>query len=408
MKKQAAIGFIFVTALIDILGIGLIIPIVPSLIQELTDFTVSEAAIYGGLLAGAYSTMQFIFAPILGALSDRYGRRPMLLISLLGLGLDYIVVALAPSLVWLFIARMISGICGSSLTVANAYIADISTPEDRAKNFGMIGAAFGLGFVVGPAMGGFLGEIDTRLPFYAAAGLSLLNWLYGYFVIPESLPVDERRPFEWKRANPFGTLRQLFKYKTIVGLVVALFFVYVAAHATHSNWAFFTEEKFGWGPQAVGLSLMFVGIMVSIVQGGVVGPFVKKFGEPVAVFTGLLFNAVGLCLMGLVSESWMVYLVIVPYAFGGLAGPSLQSIMSAQIPKNAQGELQGGLTSVMMLTSIVGPLLMTNIFRTYTNPANDVYFPGAPFVLGTVLALVSLGIAQVSLRKHHSVKKSAA
>jgi DHA1 family tetracycline resistance protein-like MFS transporter len=405
MKKQAAIGFIFVTALIDIIGIGLIIPIVPQLIQDLTSFTTSEAAVYGGWLASTYAIMQFFFAPILGALSDKYGRRPLLLLSLLGLGLDYIVIAFAPTLVWLFVARMISGICGSSLTVANAYIADISVPEDRAKNFGMIGAAFGLGFVIGPALGGFLGEIGTRIPFFAAAGLSLLNWLYGYFMIPESLPREDRREFEWKRANPFGTLIRLIKFKTIIGLIVALFFIYVAAHATHSNWSFFTEEKFGWGPLEIGLSLMFVGIMVSIVQGGIVGPVVKKIGEPGAINLGLFFNALGLCLMGWITDSWMVYAVIVPYAFGGLAGPALQSIMSGQIPKNAQGELQGGLTSVMMLTSIIGPPLMTGIFRTYTNPENDIYFPGAPFILGTLLALISMAIANFSLKKHHTVVK---
>lgn len=408
MKKQAAVRFIFVTALIDIIGIGLIIPIVPQLIQDLTDFTTSEASVYGGWLASTYAIMQFFFAPILGALSDKFGRRPLLLLSLFGLGLDYIVIAFAPTLVWLFVARMISGICGSSLTVANAYIADISGPEDRAKNFGMIGAAFGLGFVIGPAMGGFLGEIGTRIPFFAAAGLSLINWLYGYFMIPESLHQEDRREFEWRRANPFGTLKQLVKFKTIIGLIVALFFIYVAAHATHSNWSFFTEEKFGWGPLEIGLSLMFVGIMVSIVQGGVVGPVVKKVGEPGAIYLGLFFNALGLCLMGWISQSWMVYAVIIPYAFGGLAGPALQSIMSGQIPKNAQGELQGGITSVMMLTSIIGPPLMTGIFRTYTNPANDVYFPGAPFILGTLLAIISMFIAHFSLKKHHSAKRQPA
>ena len=407
MKKQAAIRFIFVTALIDIIGIGLIIPIVPQLIQDLTDFTTSEASIYGGWLASTYAIMQFFFAPILGALSDKFGRRPLLLLSLFGLGLDYVVIAFAPTLVWLFVARMISGICGSSLTVANAYIADISGPEDRAKNFGMIGAAFGLGFVIGPAMGGFLGEMGTRIPFFAAAGLSLINWLYGYFMIPESLAPENRREFQWKRANPFGTLARLFSFKTIIGLIVALFFVYVAAHATHSNWSFFTEEKFGWGPLEIGLSLMFVGIMVSIVQGGVVGPVVKKFGEPRAIYLGLFFNALGLFLMGWISDSWMVYAVIVPYAFGGLAGPGLQSIMSGQIPKNAQGELQGGLTSVMMLTSIIGPPVMTGIFRIYTNPANEVYFPGAPFILGTILALISLVIAHFTLVKHHIIAKTA-
>ena len=400
--KQAAIIFIFMTVLIDIIGIGLIIPVMPNLIQELTGFDNSASALFGGLLAATYATMQFFFAPILGGLSDAHGRRPLLLASLFGLGLDYIVIIFAPTLRWLFVARIISGLFGSSVTVANAYIADISEPEDRAKNFGMIGAAFGLGFVIGPTIGGLLGELGTRVPFMFAAGLSLLNWLYGFFVVPESLALENRRPFTWKRANPFGTLKNVLSHKTILGLILCLFFIYVAANATHSNWSFFTKEKFDWSPLDIGLSLGFVGIMISIVQGGIIGPFVKKFGEIRATYAGLLFNALGLLMMGLVTQSWMVYAVIVPYAFGGLAGPSLQSIMSGQIPKNAQGELQGALTNVMMLTAIVGPPLMTGIFRFYTNPNNEIYFSGAPFYLATVLALVSLAIAHGSFVKHHS------
>lgn len=398
-KRQAALIFIFITVLIDILGIGLIIPVVPALITELTGYNNSESSLFGGILAATYAIMQFFAAPILGALSDRYGRRPLLLTSLLGLGLDYIVIVFAPTLAWLFVARIISGLCGGSITVANAYIADISTPENRAKNFGMIGAAFGLGFVIGPSVGGLLGELGTRVPFMAAAGLSLLNAAYGYFVVPESLAAENRRSFSWKRANPFGTLRRILSHKKVVWLVVALFFIYVAANATHANWSFFTIEKFGWSSLEIGLSLGFVGIMVAIVQGGLVGPIVKKIGETNAVYAGFFFNALGLFMLGLVSEAWMAYAVIVPYAFGGLAGPSLQSIMSGQIPKNAQGELQGGLTSVMTLTAIIGPLLMTGIFRYYTNPANEVYFPGAPFMMGTALALLSIFIVSRSLRK---------
>lgn len=397
-KRQAALIFIFITVLIDILGIGLIIPVVPALITELTSFDNSESSLFGGLLAATYAIMQFFAAPILGALSDKFGRRPLLLTSLIGLGLDYIVIVFAPNLIWLFIARIISGLCGGSVTVANAYIADISTPENRAKNFGMIGAAFGLGFVIGPSIGGLLGEFGTRVPFMAAAGLSLLNAAYGFFVVPESLSLENRRAFTWKRANPFGTLKRILSHKKIVWLVVALFFIYVAANATHANWSFFTIEKFGWSSLEIGLSLSFVGVMVATVQGGLVGPIVKKIGEKNAVYTGFAFNAFGLMMMGIISESWMVYAVIVPYAFGGLAGPSLQSIMTGQIPKNAQGELQGGLTSVMTLTAIVGPLLMTGIFRYFTNPVNDVYFPGAPFIMGTLLAILSIFIVRLSLK----------
>ena len=406
-KKNAALGFIFITVLIDIIGIGLIIPIIPNLIMELALVGNSEAAIIGGSLAATYAVMQFFFAPVLGGLSDKLGRRPILLIALLGLGLDYIVIAFAPTLIWLFVARMISGVCGSSVTVANAYIADISTPEDRAKNFGMVGAAFGLGFIVGPAIGGFLGEIGTRIPFFAAAGMSLLNWLYGYFVIPESLTEENRRPFEWKRANPFGTLKSIFKYKTIIGLIICLFLVYIAANATHSNWSFYTAEKFDWGPQEIGFSLTFVGVMIAIVQGAIVGPAVKKIGEVNAVYIGLFFNVIGLFLLAWATESWMVYAIIVPYAFGGLAGPSVQSIMSGQIPKNAQGELQGGLTNVTMVTAVIGPPLMTGIFSYYTSPNNSIYFPGAPFILATVLAIISIAFAYKSLTGFSKEKTSS-
>ncbi|MFK7953294.1 MAG: TCR/Tet family MFS transporter [Ekhidna sp.] len=397
-KKQAAIIFIFITVLIDILGIGLIIPVLPQLFEEVGGLNASEAAFTGGLLTATYAVMQFFFAPILGGLSDKYGRRPLLLIALLGLGLDYTVIVFAPTIAWFFVARAIAGICGGSITVANAYIADISTPEDRAKNFGMIGAAFGLGFVIGPALGGVLGDFGTKVPFIAAACLSFINMAYGYFVIPESLKPEDRREFSWKRANPFGTLKKVFDYKIIIGLVVSLFFIYLAANATQANWPYFTHEKFEWSAAQIGLSLTFVGVMVAIVQGGVISPVVKKIGEVKAVYVGLFFNIVGLSLLGIVNEGWMIYAVIVPYAFGGLAGPSLQSLMTAQVPKNAQGEFQGGLTSIVTISSIVGPLVMTGIFRYYTNVENDIYFPGAPFILGTVLAIVSVFIARSSLK----------
>ncbi|MEM6736353.1 MAG: TCR/Tet family MFS transporter [Bacteroidota bacterium] len=399
-NKKAALGFIFVTVLIDLVGIGLIIPIVPELIIELTHKSVSEAAFIGGLLTATYAIMQFIFAPILGGLSDKLGRRPVLLIALLGLGLDYLVIVFAPSLAWLFIARTISGICGSSMTVANAYIADISQDADRAKNFGLIGAAFGLGFIIGPAIGGFLGEMGTRIPFLAAAVLSLLNWVYGYIMIPESLPIENRRSFEWKRANPLGTVKNIFKYKVLVGLILCLFLVYIASFSVQGNWSFYTAEKFNWNPEDIGFSLTFVGVMVALVQGLTLGPIVKKIGEVNAVYLGLFFNLVGLLSFSVATKSWMAYAIIVPYAFSGLTGPAMQSIMTAQIPKNAQGELQGGLTNILMITAIVGPPLMTGIFTYYTNPENDVYFPGAPFILACILAIIGSAFAYKSLSKH--------
>ncbi len=397
--KQAAIRFIFITILIDIIGIGIIIPIVPDLIQELTNFGNSEAAVYGGFLAATYASMQFIFAPILGALSDTYGRRRLLLISLFGLGLDYIVIVFAPSLAWLFVARIISGICGSSITVANAYIADISAPKDRAKNFGMIGAAFGLGFIVGPSLGGLLGEYGTRVPFMVAAGMSFLNWLYGYFIVPESLAPENRRDFSWKRANPIGTLRSIFSKKVLLPLLLGFFIIYIASHATQSNWSFYTKERFNWSPLEIGMSLGFVGIMVSIVQGFLVGKIVAKVGEVKAVYIGFAFYTIGMLLLGLVTEVWMIYAAIVPYAMSGLAGPSLQSIMAGETAANAQGELQGGLTNLTMLTAIIGPPLMTGIFRLYTDPSHEVYLPGAPFYLASMLTLISLAVVYVGLSR---------
>lgn len=399
-RKKAALGFIFVTVLIDIIGIGLIIPIVPDLIRELTNKTISEAAFIGSLLTATYAVMQFLFAPILGALSDRFGRRPVLLVALLGLGLDYLVIVFAPSLAWLFLARMISGICGSSITVANAYIADISMPEERARNFGMIGAAFGMGFIIGPAVGGFLGEIGTRVPFLVAAVLSLLNWIYGYFAIPESLGEENRRPFEWKRANPVGTLSNIFKYKMLIGLVVCLFLIYIAAFSIQGNWSFYTAEKFGWTPRDIGFSLTLVGIMVALVQGLLLGRIVKRFGEVKTLYAGLFFNLIGLLSFALATESWMAYAIVVPYAFSGLAGPAMQSIMTGQIPKNAQGELQGGLTNVLMITAIIGPPLMGGIFTYYTSPENSIYFPGAPFILAFILALIGSAFAWHTINMH--------
>jgi len=402
-NNPAAIRFIFITILIDIIGLGIIIPVIPTLINELTGGNLSEASIYGGWLLFAYAFMQFLCSPILGGLSDQYGRRPILLISLLGLGIDYLFLAVAPTIFWLFVGRIIAGIGGSSITTASAYIADISKPEQRAQNFGLLGAAFGLGFIIGPVIGGIMGEYGTRIPFYAAAGIALLNVLYGYFILPESLQPENRRPFTWKRANPVGTLSELKKYPIIMGLVTCLVLVYIAAHAIQSNWAYFTMERFDWGEAEVGYSLGFVGLMIALVQGVLIRPIVKKVGEVNAVYIGLSFNTLGFLLFIFASESWMVYAFIVPYSFGGLAGPSLQGIMTSQVPLNAQGELQGGLTSLMSITSIIGPPLMTGIFAYYTNPSNPVYFAGAAFVLAFVLSSLSIVFAVRSFRRYKIV-----
>jgi DHA1 family tetracycline resistance protein-like MFS transporter len=398
-SSKAATGFIFITVLLDVIGLGIIIPVLPKLITELTGGTNSDAAFYGGWLMFAYAFMQFLFAPILGGLSDQIGRRPVLLFSLFGFALDYLLMALAPTIAWLFIGRLLAGITGSSYTTASAYIADISAPEKRAQNFGILGAAFGLGFIIGPVMGGVLGEYGSRIPFYAAGALTLLNWLYGYFVLPESLEIENRRKFSLKRANPIGTLLQLRNYPVVIGLVVPLILLYTAAHATQSTWAYFTIEKFDWTEAQVGYSLGFVGVMIALVQGVIIRPVVKKIGQLNAVYVGLAFNAFGFILIAVATQGWMIYAIMIPYALGGLAGPSLQGIMSNSVSNSEQGELQGGLTSLISVTSIFGPLLMTSIFGYFTAETAPIYVPTAPFYLGFVLAVLSAVFAYRTLSK---------
>jgi MFS transporter, DHA1 family, tetracycline resistance protein len=393
-KNQThALTFIFITLLIDVIGIGIIIPVLPQLIRELTGGDLSQASRYGGMLMFAYASMQFLFSPILGGLSDQYGRRPVLLASLFGFGIDYLFLGFAPSIFWLFVGRLIAGITGASFTTAGAYIADISTPEKRAQNFGLIGMAFGVGFIIGPVLGGILGHYGARVPFFVSAGLTLLNWLYGYFVLPESLKPENRRAFDIKRANPIGSLRQLRKYPAAIGLVASLFFIYLAGHATQGIWSYYVMEKFGWNQDLVGYSLGFVGLMVAIVQGGLTRILIPKLGQQRAVFVGLTFYAIGFVLFAFASKGWMMYAFMIPYSIGGLAGPSLQAIISSQVPPNEQGELQGALTSLVSITSIIGPLFMTNLFSYFTTATNPVYFPGASFLAGAFFTVLSLILA---------------
>jgi MFS transporter, DHA1 family, tetracycline resistance protein len=396
-KRDAAIGFIFITLLIDITGFGIVIPVFPKLITHITGGSLSDASRYGGWLMFAFSIMQFFFSPVLGNLSDRFGRRPILLLSLLGFGLDYIFLAFAPSLAWFFVGRILAGITGASITTATAYIADISTPEKRAQNFGLVGVAFGVGFIIGPVLGGFLGQFGTKVPFLAAAGLALLNCIYGYFILPESLKPENRRAFDWKRANPIGSLRQIKRYPVIAGLVGSLVFIYIAAHATQSTWVYFTMEKFHWNEAWVGYSLGSVGIMVAVVQGGLIRVITPKLGYKRSVYIGLLLYAVGFLLFAFASKSWMMFAFLIPYCLGGIAGPALQAIISGQVPNNEQGELQGALTSLISVTSIIGPLLMTYLFSYFTDSKAPFYFPGAPFFMGAVLTVVSLLFARRSL-----------
>jgi MFS transporter, DHA1 family, tetracycline resistance protein len=389
--RQAAVIFIFLTLLIDVTGFGIIIPVVPKLIMELTGRDLSYASMMGGWILLIYALMQFLFAPILGGLSDQYGRRPILLGSLFGFGLDYMLQAYAPTIAWLFIGRAFAGILGSSFTTAGAYIADVSTPEKRAQNFGLIGAAFGLGFILGPLLGGLLGQFGPRVPFLVAAGLSLLNWLYGYFVLPESLPLERRRAFDWRRANPVGTLLQLRKYPIIIQIMPALILLYLAVYAVQGGWSYYTMERFQWNEAMVGYSLAFVGIITSIIQGGLIRLIIPKIGPKRGIYLGLLSQALGLFCFAFANQSWMMFAFCIPYCLGGIAGPSLQGIISTQVAGNEQGELQGGLTSLMSACSIVGPLLMSAIFSYFTagGAASPMYFPGAAMLAGGVLTLIS-------------------
>jgi DHA1 family tetracycline resistance protein-like MFS transporter len=401
-QKKSAIGFIFITLLIDFTGFGIIIPVLPKLIEELTGAGLSVAAVYGGWLTLSYSVMQFISAPILGGLSDRYGRRPVLLASLFGLGIDYIFLAFAPGIAWLFAGRIFAGITGASFTTAQAYIADVSTPEKRAQNFGLVGAAFGIGFIIGPVIGGVFSQFGLRVPFLISAVLALVNWLYGYFILPESLDKNNRRPFDWKRANPVGSLMHIQKYPALAGLLLALFLLYIAGHSVQSTWTFYTMEKFKWNEAWVGYSLGFVGIVVGVVQGGLIRIIIPKIGQVKAVYYGMLLYIAGFILFAFASQGWMMFAFMIPYGLAGIFGPAMQGLISNGVEDNAQGELQGVTAGLMSASSIIGPLIMTNLFAYFTNPKHNLYFPGAPFIAGAVLTVVGLMICAKSLKKYHS------
>ncbi|GAB3587490.1 TCR/Tet family MFS transporter [Hymenobacter daeguensis] len=407
-KRAPALGFIFITILIDVIGLGIIIPVVPKLIEQLTGEGLSRAAVYSGWLTFAYAAAQFCFAPVMGGLSDKLGRRPVLLTSLLGLGLDYVFVSFAPTLAWLFVGRVIAGMAGASFTTATAYIADISTPEKRAQNFGLVGAAFGIGFVIGPWLGGQLGVFGARVPFMAAAALSLCNVVYGYFVLPESLARDKRRPFEWRRANPVASLLRLGKYPTISGLIAALVLLYLAGSATQSVWTFYTILKFGWTEKMVGNSLAVIGLFTGLVQGGLVRVAIPKLGATRAIVIGLLCYTVGFVLFAFAPSGGLMLAFLAPYCLGGIAGPALQSTISGQVPATEQGELQGALTSLISVTGVIGPLMMSYLFGEFTRKGAPVHFPGAPFLLGAVLALGSVALAVRSLRRHPPVEAAVA
>ncbi len=392
MNRSAAVSFIFITLALDVIGFGLIIPVMPKLLVELLHIPLNETSKWGGYLVSVFAATQFLFAPLMGNLSDHYGRRPVILISLLGFCVDYLILALAPTYSILFLGRVLSGMTGASFSAAAAYIADVSTPETRAKNFGMIGAAFGVGFVIGPALGGLLAKFGLRMPFYAAAVLCLLNFLYGYFVLPESLKPENRRSFSWKRANPIGSLRFFGAHKTIAGLVAAFVFINLAAHAVQSTWSYFTMYSFKWTEGEVGISLAVVGALVGLVQGGLIRIVNPKLGEEKSVYLGLSLYTLGLMLFAFAAKSWMMYVFLLPYCLGGLSGPALQSIISSHVNPQERGQLQGSITSLMSLTSVFGPLIMTRLFYYSTGKDSGFHFAGAPFLLGAGFMLTSVVI----------------
>lgn len=388
-QKSAAIGFIFITLLIDITGWGIVIPVVPKLIEELIQADISEAAKYGGWLSFLYAFMQFAFAPILGNLSDKYGRRPVILFSLLGFSINFFIQAWAPTIFWLFVGRIFSGVTGASITTASAYIADISDDTNRSKNFGMVGAAFGLGFIIGPVIGGLLGQFGPRVPFIAAGILCLINFIYGSFILPESLDKKNRRDFSWKRANPVGSLLQIKKHPEILNLMVAWFLVYIAGHAVQTNWAYFTMYRFSWDEKTVGLSLGVMGALTAFVQGYLIRKVHPRIGDEKSILYGILFYGMGMLLFAFAGQPWMMYAILAVYCLGGIAGPALQSFITTKVPANEQGDLQGALTSVVSLTSIIGPVLMTNVFYYFTHDKAPFQFPGAPFFLGFLMMAAS-------------------
>jgi DHA1 family tetracycline resistance protein-like MFS transporter len=393
-----ALLFILITIFADTVAFGIIIPVLPKLIAELGDTSISEAASYGGLLMFVFAVMQFLFAPVIGNLSDRFGRRPVLLISLAALGIDYVIMGLAPSLVWLFLGRMVAGVAAATFATANAYVADITPDEQRAARFGLIGAAWGVGFVLGPAIGGLLGEMDMRLPFFAAAGLALANVVYGFVVLPETLARDRRRPFVLKRANPLGAIAGLARYPVIPGLLVAIVLYFIGHDVNPSTWTYYVLHKFQWSEGQIGLALAAVGLSSAVVSGTLVGPIVARLGEARTAYLGFCMAALSCLGYAFASQGWMIFPSIAVGAFMGLVMPSLRSIMSQMVPEDGQGELQGAIASLMGLTAIFAPLIMTQVFRYFSAQEAGVYFPGASFLLAGLLMLLGALVVMAVLR----------
>jgi len=392
--RRAALSFIFITVLLDMLALGIIVPVLPRLVSDFVQGDTARAAEAIGLFTTAWAFMQFVFSPLLGLLSDRFGRRPVILLSNLGLGLDYIVMALSPTLSWLFAGRVLSGITSASIPTATAYISDVTPPEKRAGAFGLLGAAFGVGFVLGPALGGWLGVRDPRLPFWVASGFSLTNALYGWLVLPESLPVERRqKALRWKDANPVGALVFLRSHRSLLGLGTVNFLGYVAHEVYATVYVLYATYRYAWNPQTIGLSLAVVGVSSMVISGGIVRPAVRWFGERNALLTGLLLGALGFALFGWANLGWMFMAAIPVNALWSLAGPSSQSLMTQHVSPSEQGELQGAIGSVRSIAMLVGPGMFAWVFARFIAPERAVPVPGAPWYLASLLLVVAAGVA---------------
>ncbi len=404
-SSKPAIGFIIVTLLLDTLGFGLLIPVSPMLIEHLKGWNEQQAAPYVGLLAACYAAMQFLFAPVLGSLSDHFGRRPVLLISMFGSGLDYFAMALSPTLWILFLTRAINGMSGASFSVANAYIADVTPPEKRAGAYGMVGAAFGIGFMLGPLVGGALGRLDIHYPFYAAGTITLINWLYGFFVLPESLAPENHAPFTFRRANPVAAFAGLGRYPLVASLAASFFFFNVAQFGLHATWVFYTQHRFGWGPVDVGLSLFLVGLGAAIVQAGLARKLIPRFGERNSMLFGFGLGILAFIGYGLATQGWMMYVIIAVGSLGGIGQPAAQSMISRTVRADEQGRTQGALSALMNVANIIGPLIGANIFAYFISDRAPFQLPGAPFFSGAILCMVGWGLAFWAIKRYGGMLK---
>lgn len=392
-RPKPAIVFIFITLFLDIFGIGVVVPVLPKLVEQLQGNNLAAAAHSVGWLGALYALMQFLFSPVLGSLSDRFGRRPVILMSLLGSGIDYLVLAWAPTIGWLYLARIVSGITAANFSAASAYIADVTPPEKRAAGFGMIGAAFGLGFIAGPAIGGLLGAHGLRTPFLVAAGITLLNWLYGALVLPESLAPENRRPFQWVSAHPLKAIGELRRWPLVAGLAGTHFFSMLAGNIYPSLWVLYTGTRYGWDSRQVGISLALVGVMAAIVQAGLAGKVIRLIGERRGIYAGLLAMAVAMCCYGSANRDWMIYFIIVIGALGGIGSPATQSMISQSVPADEQGAVQGALNSITSVAGVLAPLLWTALFSWAVAAERTVHVPGLPFFVASAVSLAAMGLA---------------